>query len=177
MSKLSHSESLSVVSANEANSDVLALALLESIHHSVFSSTTATSKFDGLEVVTWSQSFKQFVGTLAEANAADLTGIKASIHDVMVPLVIVDVLNESIVVVAERKRLSTTEVEQYVAIDILNEIAFSAPGVGESKNVVGILVSVDIRSSENGLVPLAGKVSALTLSLGEDALGPPSANT
>lgn len=69
MSELSHSETLSMVGAHEANSDVLALTLSESVHHCVFSGTAASSKFDSLEMVAWRQGFKQFVGTLAEANA------------------------------------------------------------------------------------------------------------
>ena len=75
----------------------------------------------------------------------------------------------------KREWLSTTEIEQYITIDIVNEIALSALRIGESKNIICILVSIDIRSSEDSIFPGAGQISADTLGLGENSLRhPPS---
>lgn len=49
-------------------------------------------------------------------------------------------------VVAKRKRFSTAEIKQNIAVNVLYEVALCTSGIGESEDVVCVLVCVHISS-------------------------------
>lgn len=79
---------------------------------------------------------------------------------------------------AKREVLSATEVEQHVAVDIVNVVTLGAARVAERHDPAGLLVCIHVRSTEDSLVPLAGEVGTRGLSLSKDGrLGESGDNT
>ena len=66
----------------------------------------------------------------------------------------------------ERQRLCTTKIEQDISIDIQNKVALSTTRIGEGKDIVSILIGVNIRGGEYVFVPPTCNVSAQALSFG-----------
>ena len=114
---------------------------------------------DGVELIT---------GTISVVTINTAASVKVTVEDLeIVHLVAGQVLDEKIIVVTERQSFGAAEIEKNVAIDINNMAALRLLVFNKGVDLGGLLNTTHIVSSEHGLIPVAAKIDASSLSLDE----------